>query len=195
MEEDILYENEQNITKPPKTPLIGIIITIIGIIILITSFLPQNTGNKSKIDAEVTYASVLKESSTNPEEMVQNIKVSYTINKKTYETGINNIINGKYSKYDIIKIYVSEDNPMEVSLGKQSNNKLLISIVIIFIGIITFIGLLDPVIAFVKVFLFPTPTSEDEKTEQKKLNFIEIITDATSGVTNTIEKIFKKQNK
>ena len=156
-------------------------------ILFISSFF-TNTSTEDRIDAEVTYASSLKNSTYNSTIKVQDINVSYSYENKKYETGIRDIENGTYKKRDEITIYVNKDDPTKISLTSSNNGSWGIGLFTIIIGALTFIGIFDPVIAFIKAFIFP---NQDENKDDNKLNTSEVLNDAISGVKNTLNR-FKK---
>lgn len=192
-----MEENTTQVQQPvPKTPLVGILIALLGIIIFISSFF-LNASTLEQIDARVTYASTLKTSKYDSTLKVQTIKVSYTYGNKKFETAINDIVNGNYKKHDEIKIYVTPNVPTQIYLEKESNSTWLIGILFTIIGGATFLGFLDPVIAFVKAFLFPPKVDEDgnpieKDDDEKKLNLAEVAGDAVGSVMNVFNNLTGK---
>lgn len=192
-----MEENTTQVQQPvPKTPLVGILIALLGIIIFISSFF-LNKSVLEQIDAKVTYASTLKASKYDPAIKVQTIKVSYTYGNKKYETAINDIANGSYKKHDWIKVYVNPSTPTQIFIEKEKNSTWLIGVIFAIIGGATFLGFLDPAIAFVKAFLFPPKVDEDGNPiepdeDEKKLNFAEIAGDAVGSVMNVFNNLTGK---
>lgn len=140
IDEELEVENYQPQAPVNKGPFIGLIVAVIGLLLLISSFF-MGSSVTSTINGEISYASKQKISG---EVRYQEVKVKYEYQGSNYETALK-IQNGKYSKYDAVSVKIIDGNPTNISITSVNSGRgpiIFCGILFLAIGILLFLNII-----------------------------------------------------
>lgn len=154
MEENELYEPQEQINNTipvtvSKGPFYGLVLAIIGILFIISSFFIKPP--KLDMVGTVTYASTLKQSG---KITYQQIKISFNYNSKAYETECK-VTNQRYSKHDTVEFRIIGGDPTKITTDPGSSGKYIVlffGLIFLVCGILLFLKIIpyEPIEAFVE---------------------------------------------
>lgn len=191
-----MAENADNIqdnipVKVNKGPFYGIVIMVIGLLFLISSFFIGSSG--AKYTGTVTYASALKQ---NEGKTYQQLKVKFEYNGKIYETACN-AENGNYLKHDEISFKVINNDPTNISVGTSSSGKggvRFFGILLLVIGILLFLNIISYEI--IESFMEKLPMNLKVPKQNKESNkSLSTAPSALTGILNKVPKMNKNAEK